>query len=53
MAFFLVQASCLFSVREPTGGTPMHEAMVVQLGGGRVGDLPYVADFPLSDLRRR
>jgi hypothetical protein len=43
----------LYSVRQPTGGTAMHEAMTIQLGGGRVGDLLYVADFPLSDLRRR
>jgi hypothetical protein len=43
----------LYSVRQPTGGSPMQEAMTIQLGGGRVGDLLYVADFPLSDLRRR
>lgn len=43
----------LFSVREPTGGSVAHEAMVIALTGGRVGDLLYVVDFPLSDLRRR
>ena len=43
----------LYSVREPTGGSPGHEAFTVAVGGGRVGDLLYVADFPLSDLRRR
>jgi hypothetical protein len=43
----------LYSVREPTGGSAGHESMVIALGGGRVGDLLYVADFPLSDLRRR
>ncbi len=43
----------LYSVRAPTGGSAGHEAMVIQLGGGRVGDLLYVVDFPLSDLRRR
>jgi hypothetical protein len=39
--------------REPTGGSAGHEAFTVAVGGGRVGDLLYVADFPLSDLRRR
>jgi hypothetical protein len=43
----------LYRVREPTGGSSGHESMVIMLGGGRVGDLLYVADFPLSDLRRR
>jgi hypothetical protein len=42
----------LYSVREPTGGSAGHESTVIALGGGRVGDL-YVADFPLSNLRRR
>jgi hypothetical protein len=43
----------LYRVREPTGGSAGHESMVILLGGGRVGDLLYVAEFPLSDLRRR
>jgi hypothetical protein len=43
----------LYSVREPTGGRAGYEAMVIALGGGRVGDLLYVTEFPLSDLRRR
>ena len=43
----------LYRVREPTGGSAAHESTVIVLGGGRVGDLLYVADFPLSDLRRR
>ena len=43
----------LYSVREPTGGPVAYEAMVTALGGGRVGDLLYVAEFPLSGLRRR
>jgi len=43
----------LYSVRAPTGGHAGHEAMVIALGGGRVGDLLYVAEFPLSDLKKR
>lgn len=43
----------LYSVRQPTGGTPAYESLTIALGGGRVGDLLYVADFPLSDQRRR
>jgi hypothetical protein len=43
----------LYSVREPTGGTPAWESVAIALGAGRVGDLILVADFPLTDLRRR
>jgi hypothetical protein len=43
----------LYSLRTPTGGTVAYESLVIALGGGRVGDLLSVADFPLSDLRRR